>query len=530
MVPASLVKRVRIRKPRGRGLRTRTGVSADFCTSPSGVHLRIVANDSWDSVPSIVHDPEGGLDFASPASTGTGSTAPPIGVATARWFEMLAQDANLTDQSFPLSVTPNVEEDASGLHFPYVGESGSTSNSSLAALENCRSTFDLTKSLALDETPWRTSEPITVGQYEAHLFAEFTVNISQWIDLLDPYKHFASLVPRIALRNLGLLSAILALSARHMSVSLRRTIAEKAHARDQALKYYYESLHSLRTDMQHTSFQFSEELLATTLIISAFEMLDGSPQDWQRHLEGVFGIQRSQVIHGDSGGVKGAVWWAWLCQDIWAAFRGKRKVFTFWRPTITLPKLNSHQLAARSVVLLGQVLNYCAMEDHCTDLPLAISNMLEEARNLTYLLDEWESCITPEFAPLPCLERAENSVFKPIWIHPPMFACAMQAYHLSRLLIALHRPALGGFCERDERQAVLNKHVSKICGISLTLSDYGSSIMASMCLFIAGRCATGRDARDEIVTLLEECRKRTGWPVKPLSEELIVYWAELNAM
>lgn len=331
---------------------------------------------------------------------------------------------------------------------------------------------------------WRSSESFRLGQYEELLFARFTTHISQWIDLFDPYRHFASLVPRLAIHNVGLMNAILAVSARHNSVVMTGDTDEKTRARDSAIKYYHESLHYVRIAMQDTSYHTSLELLATTLIISAFEMLDGSTQDWQRHLEGVFWIQRSQVIHGDSGGLRGAVWWAWLCQDIWAAFRSKRRVFTFWQPTKKFHDLNPTQLAARAVFLLGRVVNYCVKEISGAELTLAIATKLEQARSLSSMLDEWESFLTQEFMPLPCYDTRPGSVFKPVWIHPPIFASAMQLYHVSRLLICLHQPSLGGFHEHEKRQVTLNKHIDMICGIALKLTDYGPSIASSMSLFI----------------------------------------------
>lgn len=323
-----------------------------------------------------------------------------------------------------------------------------------------------------------------LSQGEQSLLADFAIHISQWIDLFDPQKHFAALVPRLALYNVGLMNAILALSARYNAVSMLRDIDDRANDRDEALKYYHESLHYVRIAMQDTSYHTSLELLATTLIISAFEMLDGSPQDWQRHLQGVFWIQRSQIIHGDSGGLRGAVWWSWLCQDIWAAYRSKRRVFTFWQPTKKFRELDPTQLAARAVFLLGRVINYCVKEDPNAELTTAIATKLEQARLLSLMLDEWESCLTPEFMPLPCYDTRPDSVFKPVWIHPPIFASAIQLYHVSRLLICLHRPSLGGFHEHEKRQLALNEHIDMICGIALKRSDYGSSIASSMSLYI----------------------------------------------
>ena len=83
-----------------------------------------------------------------------------------------------------------------------------------------------------------------------------------------------------------------------------------------ALMFYNETLHYLSKAMQYDMYKTSLELLATALIVSNYEMLDGSGKDWKRHLKGVFGIQRSQVIRGDSKNLRQTVWWAWFCQDL----------------------------------------------------------------------------------------------------------------------------------------------------------------------------------------------------------------------
>lgn len=60
--------------------------------------------------------------------------------------------------------------------------------------------------------------------------------------------------------------------------------------RNVAVQYYYETLRCLNTAMRHPSYASSHEVVATALLISAYEMIDGSNQDWERHLKGVFGF------------------------------------------------------------------------------------------------------------------------------------------------------------------------------------------------------------------------------------------------
>lgn len=208
----------------------------------------------------------------------------------------------------------------------------------------------------------------------------------------------------------------MALSAQHLLRQDQSEVHKFASDQNLAIQYYYETLHYVQTALQYNSYAHSEELLATTLIISTYEMLNESQLEWQRHLKGVFWIQRSQNVDGASGGIRQAVWWAWLRQDVWAAFREKRKCFSFWKPTIDHVDLNPTELIDRSVYLFSQAVNYCA---DITDLsrPDSIRERLETADVLLGKLDHWKSCLGEAAKSLPI--SPSDTTFQRIWIHPP---------------------------------------------------------------------------------------------------------------
>jgi hypothetical protein len=112
------------------------------------------------------------------------------------------------------------------------------------------------------------------------------------------------------------MKAVLALSAQHLLRQSQSSCDSGDSTIDPnlSIQYYYETLHYLQTALQYKTYTLSEEILATAIIISTYEMLDESESDWQRHLKGVFWIQRSQDVNGASGGIRQAVWWAWLRQ------------------------------------------------------------------------------------------------------------------------------------------------------------------------------------------------------------------------
>lgn len=463
------------------------------------------------------------------------SSQPNFNVAISKWFDMLVGDSVFengipdTDAGMEDAYsmgTPREQNRATS--FSYMGsfQGSPLEGSSVQGASPCSSSspqllernFPL-NSLA-EKLRWQAPASLELSPYELFIFRNFVQRISLWIDLFDPTQSFSTFVPHLALRNVGLLKAILALSARHISLN-PSIAAEQPKDRNDALQYYNETLHYLSKAMQYESYKTSLELLATALIVSTYEMLDGSGKDWERHLQGVFWIQRSQVIHGDSKGLKQAVWWAWLCQDVWAAFQEKRKTFTFWKPARTFADMSPYELASRAVYIMAKVVNYCSREENeAGDLTLRIEN----ASRLQDMLDEWERYLTTEFTPLPYKSDSEHDVFQPIWIHPPAFGVAMQLHYSARLLLLLNRPSKGGFGGFLEQSRMISRYVNNICGIAMTLSDSASSVMCSQCLYIAGMCIQDPRQRQAVLQMIDACRRRSGWPVLSLGDELQAFW------
>ncbi|KAK2757235.1 hypothetical protein FQN54_004749 [Arachnomyces sp. PD_36] len=416
-----------------------------------------------------------------------------------------------------------------------------------------------------DETSWNIQEPIQLTVQEHHLFRHFVLYLSTWLDLFDPFTHFSTVVPRLAMRNMGLMKALFALSSRHLSLWDSRTdtgairpdhygdnLSTEAGTsgpqikQETAAEYYYETLHYLQKAMHYQSYTRSQELLATTLLISTYEMIDGSNQGWERHLKGVFWIQRSQDNHGESGGLKQAVWWAWLRQDLFAAFRERRRVFSFWRAKKPLSTLNSYEMVNRAVFLLSQAVNYCSKEESDVE---DIRNRIARGNELMRFLHEWRQYLPPEFEPLPA--TCGEGIYPPIWVHPPAFACALQMHSLAKILVVLQRPSVGGLYDYRNNLKIINESVAMICGITRTIgdNDSASSLIASQCLFggkspfyiykvviwmiayfvsIAGLSVQSPNERATLLELLAECERRTRWPIKSLKLDLESEWRTLD--
>jgi len=449
--------------------------------------------------------------MSSPRSSLSVSTTYAADIAPLRWFGLLAGDAANADWSFN-PISPALVTTQSNTP---IKTSQHTSGSSFV-----RPSGLIQGSYTPSIIP---QEAVVLSNLEVSLFRYFVTHFSRWIDLTDPHRHFSVMVPHLALRNQGLMKAILALCTRHLSI---KPFADLAPDRTLAVQYYYETLQYLQQAMKNEAYLRSEELLVTCLIISTYEMIDGEGKSWERHLRGIFWVQRSREINGESGGLNQAVWWAWLRQDVWAAFREGRKVLSFFKPTKPYYAMDHWDIAARCVYLVAQSVNYSSeqeVEAGKSDLIMRLA----KADELTTKLDDWYQHLTSHFSPLPC-HNVSQGPFKPIWIHPPVFAAGLQLYHFAKILLQIYTPAAGGLKEYLARERALHESIDMICGIALATEDDAAMAISTQCVFAAGLHTRDSIKRGAILEIITQHQSRTGWPVHDLRVDLEAEWTKTN--
>ena len=355
--------------------------------------------------------------------------------------------------------------------------------------------------------PWNTTSRIELSPLDITFFRYYIEIVGPILDLFDPARHFTNVVPHLALQNTGLLKSILAVGAKHMSLGLMHTPGENAsgdhvapnsniptslaaatdlpsepdHApAHMATQYYYETLQYLSQTLLYPSYSESREILATATMISTYEMFDADSAstsgDWEQHLRGSFWIQRSQDNDGESvDGLRRAVWWAWLRQDIWAAFQTGRPTLTFWRARKRLEELDSDELATRIVYICGKCVEYAALDRMSPNKDPR--HRIQQGDRLLRALDDWHRVLPASYQPVTvAMDSASNTVFPSIWIHPPNHAGAMQMYHFARATVLLNQPTMGGlndYCLRDKQ---LSESVKVVCGIANACQEHESAI------------------------------------------------------
>ncbi|CAG8195188.1 unnamed protein product [Penicillium olsonii] len=413
---------------------------------------------------------------------------------------------------------------------------------------------------------WNTATQIELSPVDLTFFRYYIEVVGPILDLFDPRRHFSNVVPHLALWNIGLLKSILAVGAKHMSLDSSQTddgntphchtepnesssvssFPETA-PKSMATQYYYETLQYLSQTLLYPAYSESHEILATATMISTYEMFDAdsalNSSVWEQHLRGSFWIQRSQDNDGESAdGLRQAVWWAWLRQDIWAAFQAGRPTITFWRARKPLEALTSDELATRIVYICGQCVKYASGGTPQGQDPM---ERIEQGDRLLRTLDDWHGVLPASYQPV-TVTRGPGSDTKvsSIWIHPPSHAAAMQMYHFARAIVLLNQPTMGGLNAYMHREKELTKSVETVCGIASSCheSEPAKAFVNVQALFggnfqhiyppsftdpaQVGRFVRSSEMREDLLRLLRKMLKISKFPSKAVLSRLERVWQE----
>ena len=406
------------------------------------------------------------------------------------WYDLLAEDAinNMQGQNHTSRWNFDIRS-LSRRHTPRQSLAPDTSSLPFDG-EDVQTITDLT----IPTQPWNTETRIELSREELVFFKHYVEVVAPILDLFDPAKHFAAVVPHLALRNVGLLRSLLAVGACHLALYQPADHLYEATAQAPpdtpastssvspstsrvAEKYYYETLQYLSQNLLYQAYTTSHEILATAIMISTYEMFlvgvtgNADHSNWDRHLRGAFWIQRNSDTSGESShGIQRAVWWAWLRQDVWAAFRTGRPALTIHQPKIPMSELTPDGLATRIIYIAAKCVQFAA-----TPKAGDIAGYIEAGETLMRMLDAWKRILPPTFEPIPIAAAAapspaslsEPNHISPIWIHPPAYAAAIQTYHFAKIIMILNQPSTGGLNMYQTRFKSLRESTSTICGIAI---------------------------------------------------------------
>ncbi|EXJ53750.1 uncharacterized protein A1O5_12999, partial [Cladophialophora psammophila CBS 110553] len=176
----------------------------------------------------------------------------------------------------------------------------------------------------------------------------------------------STVVPILALECPAVLFSCLAISAKQLA--LTKAGDELQIKEDVAVQYYQKALKAFSTLLMKPDSAHSDEILASSIMLSSYEMLDVVGENFGSHLRGIASLLQLWQVNGDSPGIKGVVYWTWYRSDIWAALHAGRRMFLdehHWEPRAvdSFDEMSHEEIANRAMFLLGQCISFCNNEN-----------------------------------------------------------------------------------------------------------------------------------------------------------------------
>lgn len=100
-------------------------------------------------------------------------------------------------------------------------------------------------------------------------------------------------------------------------------------------------------------------------------------------------------------------------------------------------------------------------------------------------------------------------------------------YHTTQIILTKTHPFESEFSQK--MQTKQQQHAHDICGIVAHVKDRGIASLSIRFLAIAAGCLATRDAQEEIIHILDNVIKETGWQAEHIKDELQEIWGWTDA-
>ncbi|KAJ4367200.1 hypothetical protein N0V83_007730 [Neocucurbitaria cava] len=359
-------------------------------------------------------------------------------------------------------------------------------------------------------------------EQSAMLVRHFIITVSQFFDFCDEQRHFARVVPIRARSDSTLANAMLACSARHLSLTTTfdYTVADA---------YYQQCLQALipaiatRVD--------DETLLAATVILRFMEELElpMTGRDSQHHLLGTQALVRAyeQQCHSEtpSSSLLDAAKLAAFRQDMYMALTVQRPMNLSKRAMF--PCHGDLSQAISETDWANFAIAHC-----CDALEFAFAEgpqSVEDYRKLRMANDDWRRSKPASFEPF-FSTSGRKSVLPDVRYMADWHSMGNLYNLLARLLLLTHDPELPrlGLARRiaiktaDEN---IRTNLLSMAGIAKSNCDTCSSLLvASMAIAMFGDRLTIAAEQDVMDQILGETQARCGWPTNAARQMLRTAW------
>ncbi|EXJ89998.1 hypothetical protein A1O3_03066 [Capronia epimyces CBS 606.96] len=329
-----------------------------------------------------------------------------------------------------------------------------------------------------------------------------------------------------------------------------------------AVQFYQRALKAFSALLMQSEWAGSDEILASSIMLSCYEIIDVAGDHFGSHLRGVASLLQLWQVNGDSPGIGGIVFWTWFRSDTWAALHARRPMFLderYWepRPVDCFDGLSQAEIANRAMYLLGQCINFYNHGKESPSPSGLINEGIEgslEARQrkmaeLQSALEGWRRMLPPSMTHFvagravhgttqgeeglsrqdPWLQEISSVLFL-----SPHCAVGLQMYHASQILLGLNgatwpsepREARGSYAQQSlSTRRLIDRSRKQILLIASGGLPEAFSFVSTQCLYIAGWVTEGVCERRLTLHLIEQCQKQSGRRTVFIADDLRAAWA-----
>ncbi|EWG53338.1 hypothetical protein FVEG_11793 [Fusarium verticillioides 7600] len=337
------------------------------------------------------------------------------------------------------------------------------------------------------------------------------------------------------------------------------------------------------------------EIIIAATILSVYEFLTADDQTWSEHLDGIRSFIRlsdelgfnfqptaaSPILDPLPPSLLRAACWNFARQDFLAALINGHKTRldtenpVIWRrmglsvsehgrpmahvhsniPEDACSQALRPDIISNTLVwLLSRLANYVALATDSKQQAESTRVLEDTWLSLNQDFETWHQGLPSSFRPsyrVPYTPRQGTEVcprckYQPgslisyeTWYSSSMCASSMQSYHMSQILLLVHKPeslavpvsrpsASGGpadvLMRFNQMNRVLQYHAIEICAIALSRPEAAARIHMLQPVYLAGRCLHTRADRAIVLRLLESIETELGWSSRYRVKDLLREW------
>ncbi|KAJ3519033.1 hypothetical protein NM208_g14290 [Fusarium decemcellulare] len=352
----------------------------------------------------------------------------------------------------------------------------------------------------------------------AQLFHCYTDEICLWYDLSDQARTFGTTVPRMALDEPLLFSAIITLAAMH------KALTETKSFRKIATFYHVRCIRLLIQLKEDDELVTQGVALAATCLLRNYEIFTGDVGS-NVHLRGAYAMasHHGAFLGGLRRGLLAAGFWNYLREEITFSLSEGYPLKIRLEHIHEISHHETDQDYLNSITLiLGKLINM-TFDGHITDSQWATA---------LQMLTRWQYYKPQRLNPF-CREQGgpyKSREFPAFWFLFPCHAAASQYFLLSFIILLVFAPwelfkeFLAQSSWATNKEDILMGLSLEICGMAFTTRRPQVLVNSFGPISYCAKFIWKPSAQEELKSQLIACKPTVGWPVQQLIKKLDTTW------